>query len=243
LLTVIGFANEDITSVEDFDQFRFTFTYTLNPTDIDLDDDLAGAVMTLTPIGPGTSAFDTNIKTQFDNLPHTTIPILAGIYSVKFTLTVGGDTVVFMHVVHIYKDLDSSYEFTIGMNYFNAIYKFKTGDLIFDGGEKNPEIEYSIDGGTAVDYVEKTIISLTRGKVIVFTIKNEDEYNSFEWYCLTATSLGSTDTCTIDTSPANLATDPYNQFSSLRNYTLTVIGESKEDGKKYATIVQFSVNK
>ncbi|WP_461246176.1 hypothetical protein [Treponema sp. R6D11] len=220
-----------------------TFTYTLDNTNITTAD-ITTANMTITPISAnGTGVQTISIKSQFGS--GDTITLKNGIYSIEFTLQVGGDTVTFMHIVHIYIGLDSSYIFSIGLNYFNAIYQSGSGDITFSASDKNPTIEYCINpdpnpsNNTYISYTEGTIISLNRGDKIEFTITNSSIYTagSFAWYCLSSTSRTSNATYTINTT---LATYPaVNEFSSARDYNLTVTGVV--NGENFYTLVKFSV--
>jgi len=217
------------------------FEYTLEESDF-ITGDIISATMTFTQITGGAAVTPVNIKDEFDDTPHQkTLKI--GIYYVKFELHVGGDTVTFTHVVHIYKGLTSSYIFSIGLNYFNAIHQFQSGDLDFDDEDYIPEISYVITRasvtGSSTQYTTGTTITLERGDVIVFTASNSDVvYDSYEWYCLSSSSLFNTNTCIINTTAAGYPST-YNLYSSERNYDLTVIGI--HDGIKYATVVKFEV--
>jgi len=218
-----------------------TFAYTLDKTHI-LPSDITSATMTLTRITGGGTVAPVDIKDEFDDLEHTITTVATGIYYVEFVLTVGGDTVTFTHVVHIYKGKKSSYTFSIGLNYFNAIYQFGNNEITFDDTDKSPEIQYSTDNGNTFTDVSG-VISVTRGTVIIFKIKNTTGYtaNSFEWYCLSnsplTTTSNATTTCTINTTPDTYPT--VNPYASARDYNLTVVGVVS--GIKYATVVSFKV--
>jgi len=217
------------------------FKYTLEESDFETGD-ITAATMTFTQITGGAAVAPVDIIDKFDDAPHT-ITLKIGIYYVKFELHVGGDTVTFTHVVHIYKGMTSTYVFSIGLNYFNAIHQFQGGNLDFDDDDYIPEISYVIThesiAGSPTQYTEGDTITLIRGDEIVFTASNSAvTYSSFEWYCLSGSSLGSTNTCTINTTAAGYPAT-YNLYSSERNYDLTVIGVA--DGIKYAIVVKFEV--
>jgi len=208
-----------------------TFTYTLDNANI-TSADITTATMTLTSIGTGTNQGPIDIKSQFTGTPNS-LTVATGFYYVDFVLVVGGDTVTFRHVVHIYQNMTSSYTFTIGLSYFNATFKLESGDIVFDINDLKPAIEYEIDSsGSQISYTEGATINFTRGEVIVFTVINASIFtaNSYEWYYLNATSKSSTATCTINTTGL-----------AAKDYFLTVVGLRTADSKKYATVVNFTV--
>ena len=228
-----------------------TFRYTLDD-DLITPADITSATMTLTPIKNGDTVAPISIKSEFDNTPRP-IMLKTGIYDIKFELTVGGDTVTFTHVVHIYKDMISDYTFKIGLNYFNAVFQFGSNEITFNDSDMCPVIEYSTDGTnfTAVPILSPIASPFSRNTVITFRVNPTTDYtaNSFEWYCLDNTALtntsyppyctisSNTTTCTIDTTRPAYPTN--NPFSAARFYNLTVVG--LKGGQKYATIVEYSV--
>jgi len=226
-----------------------TFVYTLDDTYIE-PDDITTATLTITAItANGSTLAPINIKAGFTGTPQTPITLFTGIYYVNFYLKVGGDEVTFRYVVHIYEGKTSNYVFTIGLNYFNAIYQFDSEDIIFEK-DSSPSIVYGINSApVTTSYTSGVSISLTRGNKITFTVKNATDYtaNSFEWYCIGNTELVTDDYCTIssDKKTCALVTAPaihpaINPYASARDYYLTVVGSI--DGTKYATVVEFSVS-
>jgi len=222
--------------------FQYTlFNKTNNASYID-PDDIESAFMRFSPITMGgSSGIEINISDKFDNLPHTYNAIKTGIYYVEFEIEVESETVYFMHVVHIMNNnYTSAYEFKIGIDYFNAVYKFGSNELTFDDSDRSPVIKYSINNGTNFSVIPVPL-SIPRGKTIIFKVEDPVGYvydaGDFEWYCLSSTPTTST-TFTIDTTPAGYG-EAVNPFSSARDYNLTVVGVVSN--VKYATIVKFSV--
>lgn len=228
------------------------FKYTLTLNGGITTSDIITATMTLNPItGNGTATIvNQPIKGDFGS-GQKTLQLKTGIYTVKFYLEVGGDEVTFMHILHIYEEQYSIYAFSIGLDYFNAVYQFQPGELTADDTDKNPTILYSISGGASnVTYDEDApnISPITRGQSITFTVDNASDYDSFDWYCLGSSPLTTVSgvttvsggTCIINTTATTPPT-AYNQFSSARDYSLTVVGTAKANGLQYATVVKFSV--
>jgi len=203
---------------------------------------LTSAYMKFTQISNGAAQSDIDLKaTAWNVATAQTLPLKAGDYFVDFLITVPtGEVINFRHIVHIYQNMTSSYDFTINRDYFNAVFKLVSGNITLEIPENNPEVEYSINGDPAVTYTSGATISLTRGDEIEFTVTNAGDYTSFEWYCIDTSDIGSGSTCTIDTT----ATTPpatANPYSTAKDYYLTVVGELTADSKKYATIIVFSV--
>jgi len=232
-----------------------TFSYTLTGL---VASDFATAdtaTITLTPIGSlGSNIGPLPVKSQFNGSTQSIPSIDTGFYYVDFTLKVATDIVTFRHVVHIYPNMISHYDFTVSLNYFNAVFKLEDGDITFTPiTDKDIVIHYDINdthadanpSPTPFDEYDGTPIVLHRGDKIVFTVNNSALFtaNSFEWYCLSDTPLPTTNNtinCTINTAAAAPSAS-YNPFSTAKYYTLSVVGELIEDHKQYATVVEFSV--
>jgi len=206
-----------------------TFSYTLSGIDdADINFGTNTATMMLTPIGVVGTAQSVNIKTQFTNTPYD-ISVATGMYYVDFAINLTGETANFRHIVHIYKNMTSSYDFAITLDYFNAVFILDDDIEIAPIEDEDIDVTYTVDGGSSTPYTIQ--FSVARGEPIVFTLVDASNYDSIEWYCLSTTALSTTGTCTINTTTGT--------FSRAKDYSLTVVVEV--DSKYYAKIIEFSV--
>jgi len=213
------------------------FTYTVSGL---VPADITTATMTITPIG-GVALAPIDIKSFFGGGVQTVTPDLTvGIYYVDFYLVVGDDTVNFRHVLQIYKNMTSNYTFTISMNYFNAV--FKGGNITF--GDLASVVTYEIthtSGPNTTGTVSTSTINLTRGDIIVFTLEDDSDYDTYVWNCLSSTPVSSTATCTINTTGnGDGSPSETNRFSVARDYILTLV--VSQGTNYYSKEIKFNVS-
>jgi hypothetical protein len=218
-----------------------TFEYTIDNSLIE-DTDITTATITITPVGAGSVTGPTDIKPLFAGAGGSGTPVIlnSGYYYVDFAITPksGEEIVTFRYILHVYQNLTSSFTFTISTTYFNAYFKSSSMELIVD--DLKPELSAKIDTDPAVPKADGGLITVTRGEVLTLTVTNggagDNNYSSYEWYCLDTTSLSNDDFLVLDTADPPFDKDT----SSARDYQVTVVGVTS-DGKPHSSSITVTV--
>jgi hypothetical protein len=222
-----------------------TFEYTIDNSLIE-DADITTATIAITPIGTGTTIVPKDIKALFEpDVPaavnHTdSETLISGYYYVDFEIKPksNAETVTFRYILHVYQNMTSSFTFTIGVSYFNAY--FKSSSMTLEPGDLKPELDAEIDSVAAGSLADGGSITVIRGEVLTLTVTNggtsDNDYQSYQWYCLDTTSLGATDVLELDTNDPPFDKDT----SSARDYLVTVIGVTS-DGKPHSSSIKVTV--
>jgi len=210
-----------------------TFKYKINSSIVATD--LTSAVMNLTKIGTaGTNQSDINISSAWNDGDDHNLSVKAGDYYLDFVIIVkSGETVTFRHIVHIYQNMTSSYEFTINPDYFNAVFKLISTDLTYEHPQDKLPV-LSADGGSN-ELAEGEEVVVNQGSTVTITVTNGTDFASYEWYSQDATALQSGTTASyVVNAGAGQA------FNAKKTYLLTVVGVTS-GGEKYYTFIKIKV--
>jgi hypothetical protein len=146
----------------------------------------------------------------------------------------GYTPVSFRHVLHIYLNQESYFEYVFTDAYFPTIEIIGNATAnITDIDYEHPEdIEFLFSVGSA-DYEEGDTVTVTLGATVTITVTNASAFadDSIEWYCNGETSTGAS--FVFDTTEAS--------FKEVKLYHLSVIAEGDEDGLIYGSSLLINV--
>jgi len=203
--------------------------------------DITSATMNLTPILHGASDTVDLISQSKWNAAATDLPVVAGDYYLDFVVLVKtGETVTFRHIVHIYHNLTSTYDFTINPDYFNAVFQLISSNISYEHPE-DVTMSFATDGtpsslsegGTVIvrkgDSVEITASAISPGGTTI---------TGYEWYSQDGLDIGDgSNVFTVDTTNSG-------EFSNKKTYLLTIVAVTKDAAlveKKYYNYIYIKV--
>jgi hypothetical protein len=196
---------------------------------------ITSAVLNLTPILAGAAQSNVDVSSYWNDNSDHNLTVKAGDYYLDFVINVqSGETVTFRHIVHIYQNMTSSYEFTINPNYFNAVFKLIATDLTYSHSQDKLPL-LTADG---VDKAEGAEITVIQGDTVTIAVKNGSTvgFTSYEWYSQDDTNLQT------GVSPAYIVDTSSGVFSARKTYQLTVVGVVSA-AEKYYTFINIKVVK
>jgi len=215
-----------------------TFKYTIS-NNITVNT-LTSATMTFDKIGGGGPTTVNLLATGWNG----NITLTPGYYYVDFVLVANSGTRTFRHILHIYKNQISSFDYTFTDEYFT--YAKITLTVNFNPNEDpKPELEKSSAPSVIMDDGETVILSIegvgANPKTIDITVTNEGDYSSIEWYVssngTTALTTGVSGT-NDEILTINVANAPFNVQGLFQ---LTVVGTTTTTSVPTSSYILISV--
>jgi len=203
---------------------------TLDPSDIDT------AYMYLTKIGAVSPDLSVDISTEIDVAGTASFheeTVVAGYYYLDFKIVLtDGDEIIFRHVIHIYQNMTSTYEFNISKNYFSA--KF-LGDLSYEHPQDFPPILADYTAATGNNILDEgETIELLQGSDKTINVTNSSDFDGgLNWYCQDDSAK------TISSGTFQVEASSGKFFNAKKTYLLTVVG--KKGSLSYYTYINVKV--